>query len=152
MALAASERYMDEVAATSPSRAAVVLYDEAIAALKAAIASIGGDNVEGRSAAIGTATEAVTTLYLNLDVKRSGEIADNLANLYGYVLGRLMRINLYSDPGIAEELIGLLEPLRDSWVDLDGVMATANSSIGKANGNGRAKTKRSSRKQAASPK
>ncbi len=144
MALAASDRYMDEVAATSPNRAAVVLYDEAIAALNAAIASIGGDNVEGRSAAIGAATEAVTTLYLNLDVKRSGEIADNLANLYGHVLGRLMRINLYNDPGIAEELIGLLEPLRDSWVDLDGVMATANSSNGKV--------KRSSRARAASLK
>ncbi len=146
MALAASERYMDEVAATSPNRAAVVLYNEAIAALKAAIASIGGDNVEGRSAAVGSATEAVTTLYLNLDVKRSGEIADNLANLYGHVLGRLMRINLYNDPGIAEELIGLHEPLRDSWVDLDGMMATANSP------NGEAKVKRSSRKRAASLK
>ena len=139
MALATSERYMSEAAATSPSHAAVVLYDEAISALKTSITAISGDDTSARCSAIGSATEAITTLYLNLDVKRSGEIADSLANLYGYVLGRLMRVNLYNDSGIAEELIELLEPLRDSWADLDGFISQTGQEMtrkvnGKANG------------------
>jgi flagellar protein FliS len=131
MALAASERYMSEAAATSPSHAAVILYDEAIAALKSAVVAIACGDVDARCNAVQSVTETVTTLYLNLDVKRSGEIADSLANLYGYVLGRLMRVNMYNDAGIAEELIDLLEPLRNSWANLEDVISARPAAKGK---------------------
>lgn len=118
MAIAASQKYMDEVAAANPCRATVMFYDQAIAALNDAISAIGADNIEARCRAISKATEIITTLHLNLDIKRGGEIADNLGNLYSFILGRLLRVNLYNDAGIAAQVIEFLEPLRCSWAEL----------------------------------
>ena len=128
MTLAASQRYKSEIAAAGPDRETVMLYDEAIAALGAVIAAISADDIEARCTAICTATEVITTLHLNLDFRRCGESADDLAGLYGHILGRLIGVNLYNDPGIAREVIELLEPLRHSWTGPNG-MITASAPL-----------------------
>ena len=63
--------------------------------------------------------ELVGTLYLCLDSERGGEVAENLGRIYGFILQRLHRINFENDPAIADEVIDLLVPLRDSWMELD---------------------------------
>jgi len=123
MALAATYRYMDDTALVCPSRATVLLYDNALAALRAAIEAIEIDDVEARCTAVRTATEVVTTLYLNIDVQRDGEIADGLSKLYSHVVGLLLRVNLYNDAKIAERAIDLLEPLRGSWANVETLVA-----------------------------
>jgi flagellar protein FliS len=128
MVLATSQRYADECAAVSPSRATAGLYGEAITSLRGAITAIGAGNIEARCNAVKAATEIITTLYLHLDFKQGREIADNLGSLYNFMLGRLLRINLYNDPDIAEQVIDLLSPLRDSWAELDGIIAACNLS------------------------
>jgi flagellar protein FliS len=134
---------MSEIAAAGPDRETVMLYDEAIAALGEAIAAIAADDIEARCTAICAATEAITTLYLNLDIRRCGETADDLADLYGHVLGRLIGVNLYNDPEIAREVIELLEPLRHSWTAPNG-MITASAPLRRparvANNGGSART------------
>lgn len=100
-----------------------MLYDGAIAAMHDAIAAIAADDIEARCRAVQIGTEIVTTLYLNLDVKREGEIADGLARVYSHVLGLFLRVNLYDDPKIAARVIDLLEPLRENWANLDAVIA-----------------------------
>ena len=123
MALAATYKYMDESALACPSRATVRLYDDAIAALRAAIAAIEIDDIEARCIAIRTATEVVTSLYLYIDVKRDREVADALSTLYSHIIGLLLRVNLYNDGKIAERVIDLLEPLRGSWANIETVVA-----------------------------
>lgn len=115
MALAASQRYVSDIVAAGPDRETVLLYDEAIAALRAAIKAIAEDDIEARCTAVRGTTEAITTLYLNLDVRRCGEFIDSLADLYGRILAHLIAINFYNDDAIAQTVIELLEPLRDSW-------------------------------------
>ena len=113
MALAASQRYLSDFAALHPDRDTVPLYDAAIAALEAAIEAIGRDDIEGRCRGVYTATETVTSLYLNLDIRRFGEYVDDLADLYGHILGCLVGINFYNDPKIAGDAIELLHSLNE---------------------------------------
>lgn len=103
--------------AAEPARIAAALYDRAISSLERAVAAISDQDAAARNSAVQSATEALTTLYLDLDVRRCSRIADQLPALYGHLLGRLLRINLYNDPRIAIELIELLAPMARAWAD-----------------------------------
>ena len=46
---------------------------------------------------------------------QGGEIAFNLEQLYSHCLIRLMDVDRHNDVQAAEEVIGLLRPIRDSW-------------------------------------
>jgi flagellar secretion chaperone FliS len=124
MAFAATHTYMDDPASACPNRATMTLYDGAIAAMHGAVEAIAADDIEARCRSVQEATEIVTTLYLNVDIKREGEMAEGLAKIYGHILGLLMRVNLFNDAKIALRSIDLLEPLRESWVELDTLVAS----------------------------
>ena len=113
MALAASYRYMSDFAQARPDRDSVMLYDAAIAALEAAVEAIDRDDIEGRCRGVYAATEAITSLYLNLDIRRFGEYADDLADLYGHILGCLVGVNFYNDRRIARDAIEPLHALKE---------------------------------------
>ncbi len=113
MALAASHRYLSDFTVLRPDRDTVLLYNAAIVALEAVIEAIGRDDIEGRCRGVYAATEAVTSLYLNLDVRRFGEYADDLADHYGHILGCLVGINFYNDANIAGNAIELLDSLKE---------------------------------------
>ena len=104
---------MSDFTSARPDRDTVSLYDAAISALDEAIAAIDRDDIEGRCRAVYRATDVITTLYLQLDVKRMGELADDLADLYGHILGCLVGINYYNDSRIARETIELLHTLKE---------------------------------------
>ena len=132
MAFAASQRYVNDTVAAGPDRETVRLYDEAIAMLRAAIKAIAEDDIEARCTAVRGTTEAITTLYLNLDVRRCGEFIDSLADLYGRILAHLIAINFHNDEAIAQTVIDLLEPLRDSWATPEGMIPACEPAAGSA--------------------
>lgn len=108
-----------------PARRIVMLYDEAIAAIRiAGMAATSGD-IESRCNAVTAAMEIVGFLYTTLDGEQGGEVAANLGAIYAHVLAQLPRVNVYNDVETAEHLAAMLEPLRDSWNELAG-MATAD--------------------------
>ncbi len=109
----------DDLLKMSPNRMVATLYDEAIAALQDAKQAIAWNDIESRCNAVSMTHELVGTLYLCLDSERGGEVAENLGRIYGFILQRLHRINFENDPAIADEVIDLLVPLRDSWMELD---------------------------------
>ncbi len=129
MALAASQRYLIDSAALRPDRDTVLLYDAAIGALEAAIEAIGRDDIEGRCRGVYAATETVTSLYLNLDIRRFGEYVDDLADLYGHILGCLVGINFYNDPKIAGEAIELLHSLKEQSSAASGMLSACFPAI-----------------------
>ena len=131
MALAASQRYLSDFSALRPDRETVLLYAAAIAALETAIEAIDRDDIEDRCRGVYAATEAVTSLYLNLDIRHFGEYADDLADLYGHILGCMVGINFYNDSRIAGEAIELLHSLKEHRSAAIG-MVTACSSITKS--------------------
>jgi flagellar protein FliS len=119
---------IDSLMEAEPARQVVMLYDEAIAAIRIAGMAAASGDIEGRCNAITAAMEIVGFLYMNLDSDQGGEVANNLGSIYAYILSQLSRVNLYNDSETAERMVNLLEPLRDSWNELAGMVGLVSMS------------------------
>lgn len=107
------------VAAASPHKLVVMLYDGVIVALLSAINNIKASNVAARGAALSKAVTIINNgLRASLDRKAGGEIAANLDALYDYMSRRLLEANVKSDAAIVEEIHGLMSDLREAWVQI----------------------------------
>lgn len=94
-------------------------YDEAIAALEDAIEAIAEGDIERRFNSVVVATGLIAELAKALDEETGGEIAQNLGQLYVFILAHLPHVNIDNDPNPARNAIRLLKPLRDAWHELD---------------------------------
>jgi flagellar protein FliS len=107
------------VAAASPQRLIVMLYDGALAALAEARAHIIAGRTAQKGRAIGKAISIVDEgLKAALDVGQGGEIARSLMQLYDYVSRRLLIANLRDDVALIDEANQLLTELRGAWATL----------------------------------
>ena len=107
-----------EVMTASPAKLVALLYERAIGSLKAVVQAIEAGDIEARWSANKKAIDIVSHLLMTLDIERGGNIAANLDQLYRFMLTRLTQIDIRNDPQIARDVIGLLEPLHDSWKQL----------------------------------
>lgn len=123
MPLTATDAFRSEVSRARPTRVVVMLYDEAIASLNAAISAMEQNDIEERCNRINVVTEIVGTLHMSLDMENGGEIAEQLAQLYRLLLARLIRVNISSDVEGTSKIIEMLQPLRDAWEEVDQRMA-----------------------------
>lgn len=110
---------IEEISEAYPSHLIVILYDEAIASLVAAMDAISRGDIEARFNATSRAADVISELYVSLDMEHGGEIAATLAAIYSHILTQLPQINFSNDVMLAEQLIKLLRPIRDSWSELD---------------------------------
>ena len=55
-----------------------------------------------------------------LDMEKGGEIAINLKKLYSYCVRRLVLANAKNDPEMLDEVVRLIEPVSNSWKQIDG--------------------------------
>jgi flagellar protein FliS len=95
-----------------------MLYDKVVLSLKEAVAAIEAGDIEGRWRANARAMEILNHMWSTLDVENGGEIAQNLENLFSFILMRLPEVDIRNDPEPARDVIGLIEPLRDAWREL----------------------------------
>lgn len=107
-----------QLASLSPAKRVAMLYDKAIASLREAIQAIEDGDVQRRWNANHLAGQIIETLWATLDLDRGGEIAANLERLYSFMLRHLAAVDMKNDPKPAQEVIELLEPLRQSWHEL----------------------------------
>lgn len=108
----------ERVMVADPVRLVAMLYDKAVASLKAAVQAIHKDEIEVRWKNSHRAREIINHLFMTLDLEKGGEIASNLEALYAYMLQRLLDVDVKNDARAAEDVIELLEPLRASWSEL----------------------------------
>jgi len=93
----------------------LMLYNGAIKFIKLGMKLAGEKNISGAHNAIVRAQEIIAHLRetLNMDY----EISAGLASLYEYVNRRLMQGNIKKDQEILGEALGLVEDLRNTWVE-----------------------------------
>ena len=104
------------VVAASPHKLIVMLFDGALAAVRAAVVHMAARDIEKKGAAISKAIEIVQNgLRASLDKKAGGQIADSLDALYAYMGERLVQANLTNDSAKLEEVIALLADLKGAW-------------------------------------
>lgn len=123
MPLTANDAFRSEVTRARPTRVVVMLYEEAIASLVAAIEAMEQNEIEERCNRVNVVTEIIATLHMSLDMENGGEIADRLGSLYRFILAQLIRVNIHSDAAGAAKIIELLTPLRNAWEEVDQRMA-----------------------------
>ena len=54
-------------------------------------------------------------LMATLDVEKGGEWAENLMKIYDFIIQRLLEANIKKDVKIMEEIIPIIEDIRDTW-------------------------------------
>lgn len=113
-----SKYVTQQVMTAPPAKLVFLLYEKAIISLREACRAIDDGEVEVRWRANNRAIEIVSHLWSTLDVDRGGDISKNLGDLFPYLITRLADVDVNNDRASAEEVIGLLEPLRESWRDL----------------------------------
>lgn len=107
-----------QIMTASPAKLVALLYDKAITSLNEVVKAIERGDIAGRHNANRKAIDIVAHLWSTLDLDRGGEIAANLNQLYGFILRRLGDVDIRNDARAAHEVIGLLDPLRQSWRQL----------------------------------
>lgn len=92
----------------------------AIEALESVSAANSGADIEARCKAVATATEAMTSLFLESDGIVQELSAQGADRLYETILGHLLRINLHNNPGMTRKAIATIERLRNSGKNWNG--------------------------------
>lgn len=114
-----SEQYlMQQLMSASPARLVAMLYDRAISLLSEVVEAIGQNDIERRWRANRKATEVICHLWETLDMERGGDVAVNLNQIYGFMLKRLLAVDVDNSAEAAREVIRLLQPLRKSWHEM----------------------------------
>jgi len=67
----------------------------------------------------GRAMEAIIELASSLDMEKGGEVASSLASLYTYMMKRLGEGMCSCSTEAVDEVIRLVQTLRDGWQQLD---------------------------------
>lgn len=119
-----------QVMTASPAKLVYMLYERAIVSLREAIAAIEKGDIEARWKANKRATDIVDHLWSAIDTEQGGEIAENLDKLLGALLLRLPDVDMNNDAKTAEEIIRVLEPLRDAWREISKNGVGTNAGTG----------------------
>ncbi|QDX29670.1 flagellar export chaperone FliS [Dickeya poaceiphila] len=104
------------VMSASPHQLIVMLFDGAKSALIRARILLEQNDVVGKGNALSKAIDLISNgLKLGLDMEKGGELAENLADLYDYMVRRLLHANINNDLQAIIEVESLLDNIADAW-------------------------------------
>lgn len=104
------------VAAASPHKLIVMLFDGALLSIATALQKMKDGDIAGKGQAISRAISIIDSgLRASLNKEAGGEIALSLDALYEYMERRLLAANLENQPAILDEVHGLLQDLKGAW-------------------------------------
>jgi flagellar protein FliS len=107
------------VAAASPHKLIMMLFDGAVVALSDAKRSMEEKRIPEKCKQIDHALNIIENgLRASLDTQAGGDLAERLDALYGYMSQRLVMANLKNDPAILDEVTGLLNEIRTAWAEI----------------------------------
>src|SRR5215472_13728460 len=106
------------ILSATPMELVRLLYQGCVLAVRDARHHLAEGRIAERSRAITQACEILMELNSALDHKRGGEIAGRLAQLYDYMLRRLLQANSEQSEAPLAEVLGLLGTLGEAWESL----------------------------------
>jgi len=114
------------VMSASPHQLIVMLFDGALASIRAARIHMQGGHIAEKGKAISKAIDIINSgLAAALDAERGGEIAERLASLYDYITRLLLAANLHNDEKSLSEAETLLEDVAAAWREIGEQAQTA---------------------------
>ncbi len=106
-----------------------MLFDGLIDSLSAARGHIEHSAIEEKSKSLTRASRIVVGLQAALDLDKGGELANNLNELYGYIIRRLMHVNAYNDLETLKEVHGLITEVREAWRQVPSLLPAGSPSL-----------------------
>jgi flagellar protein FliS len=104
-----------KVMEADPHQLIALLFEGASQRIRLAQASLAQGNPAQKGKAIGEACAIIGYLNGCLDHEAGGELAGNLANLYDYMVRRLVEANLNNDSVAMGESLDLLTEIASAW-------------------------------------
>lgn len=109
------------VQSADPHQLVGLLFDALLQSIATARGAIARHDITAKGEALGKAVRIIEEgLKAGLNLREGGEIADNLHQLYGYCVLRLTQANLRNDASALEEVARLIDPLAESWKQIQG--------------------------------
>lgn len=103
------------ILSADPYRLIQILFESALEKLIIAKKFIEINNVHDKGVALSLAISIIETLQASLNEEEGGEIAENLAELYAYMLRTLIQVNLHNDLVKLDEIIQLIVTIKTAW-------------------------------------
>lgn len=105
-----------EIINATPYQLITILYKGALSALKRAEIFMQQNEIAAKGKELSKAIDIIDTgLKHALNHDAGGEIADNLASLYDYMVIRLLKANLENNVAYIQEVYQLLSDLAVTW-------------------------------------
>lgn len=121
------EKYrQSSVQTATPGQLVLMLYDGAIRFIRVAMQGNESQDIEKANLHFGKAQTIVSELMSSLDM--SIDISKNLYSLYQYTNHLLIEANVKKDNAKAEEALGYLLELRETWVQASRIAASPTAS------------------------
>jgi flagellar protein FliS len=103
------------VAAADPHGLVLMLLDAAVDRLTTARGCIQRGETVRKAKLLHGCVMLVTELRGSLNMAQGGPLAQNLSDLYAYMIQQLLRANVANDATLVTEVLGLLGDIRSGW-------------------------------------
>jgi len=101
---------------SDPHKLILMLYQGALLAVASAKNQMLRKDISAKGQSVSQAIAIINDgLKASLDLRVGGELAQNLSDLYSYMIQRLLVANMKNDPAILDEVSTLLLELRGAW-------------------------------------
>ena len=118
LARGAEAYYQTHVQSRSPLELVVMLYDGALRFLDQAAEAMDRQDRPAKAVALSRAFAILGELQNTLNVRDGGELARQLDALYSHMNDRLVDANVQRSSAPIRDVINLMRPLREAWLQL----------------------------------
>lgn len=106
------------VESSNPHQLIMLLFQAAEQAISLAKIHMESGNIAEKGLAISRAIDIINLgLKASLDIEAGGQIAENLAALYDYMVRRLISANIKNQVAILDEVATLLYEISSAWAE-----------------------------------
>lgn len=107
-----------DIQTADPHRLTLMLMQGALDRLAYAKGAMERKEYEVKADHLSRVTAIILNLRDTLDLKVGGEIAENLYSLYSFMIDQITTAHTSNNTGLIDEVIGLLSPIRDAWLQI----------------------------------
>lgn len=108
----------NQILNASPKKLVVLLYDGCIKNMKLAELSITEKKLEQAHAALIKSQDIIAELASTLNKEQGGQVAQDLNDIYEYLMRNLIEANRTKDISIIQKNREMMEELRDAWAEI----------------------------------
>lgn len=143
-------RYLKtRIESASQPQLLVMLFDAAVKKLHLSKKAIQENDIETCHTELTKVQKIFTELMVSLDMEKGGELSANLMRVYDYIYHRLVQANIKQDAGIIDEVLPMVDDLREGWTQAVDKVIAEDPSMAQPNQLARTGTDRTSFSQTA---